>query len=81
MNPISTQSLPQTGETHSFMGIIGLLLSSVLLFFLILKRKILKKMGIVLIFIVGILSSGVLLVHAESDLLPQFQKTFQKAVK
>lgn len=79
VNPISTQSLPQTGETHSSMGIIGLLLSSVLLFFLILKRKILKKMGIVLIFIVGILSSGVLLVHAESDLLPQFQKNFPKS--
>lgn len=77
-NPISTQSFPQTGETHSFMGIIGLLLSTVLLFFLILKRKILKKIGIVLIFIVGILPSGALLVHAESDLLPQFQKNFPK---
>ena len=78
VNNTSAKSFPQTGETKSFMGIIGMLLSSVLLIFLFLKRKILKKMGIVIIFIIGILPSGVMLAHAESNLLPSVQKVFTK---
>ncbi|PLS37115.1 cell surface protein [Carnobacterium maltaromaticum] len=77
-NYSSTKIFPQTGESKSFMWIIGILLSTVLIILLLLKRKVLKKMGIVLIFIVSILFNGVLIVHAESNLSPSVQKKFTK---